>query len=73
MQQAESASQYIERLSALPPKERLEEFRAIADPALRRQVAKGLPGELHSEILDEAMLQGLNRNVLAQQKSKQTA
>lgn len=73
MPRAESASQYIERLSALPSRKRLEEFRAIQDPAVRRQVAKGLPGHLHSEILEEAMLEGLNRNVLAKQKPRKAA
>src|ERR1035437_5198537 len=49
MLKAESPSQYIEQLSALPPRRRLEEFRAIPDPVVRRQVAEGLPPELHGE------------------------
>ena len=64
MLKAESVRRYTERLSALPPRERLEEFRAIQDPAERRQVAKALPPDLHAELLDESMLENLNRNVL---------
>ena len=63
MPKAESLSQYIERLSALPPRKRLEEFRAILDPEIRRQVAKALPPQLHSEMLGESLLENLNRNV----------
>jgi len=37
MPQDESLKQCIDRLSALPPRERLEAFREIQDPALRRQ------------------------------------
>jgi hypothetical protein len=58
---AESLKQYIEQLSALPPRKRLEAFRAIPDP-VRKQVARELPAQLYSEILDEAMLESLNRN-----------
>ena len=64
MPKAESANQYIERLLALPPEKRLEAFRAIEDPAVRRQVAKGLPAEVHAEILGAGMLENLNRNAL---------
>jgi hypothetical protein len=58
---AESLNQYIEQLSALPPRERLEAFRAIPD-RIRKQVARRLPAQLYSEILDESMLENLNRN-----------
>ena len=61
---AESPSQYIEQLSALPPRKRLEAFRAIQDPAVRRLVARDLPFQIYSEILDESLLENLNRNVL---------
>jgi hypothetical protein len=61
---AESLSQYIEQLSALPPRKRLEAFHAIADPAVRRRVARELPAQIYSEILDESLLENLNRNVL---------
>jgi hypothetical protein len=60
---AESPSQYIEQLSALPPRKRLEAFRAIQDPAVRRRVARDLPFQIYSEILDESLLENLNRNV----------
>ena len=60
---AESPSQYIEQLSALPPRKRLEAFRAIQDPAVRRRVARDLPFRIYSEILDESLLENLNRNV----------
>ena len=60
---AESPSQYIEQLSALPPRKRLEAFRAIQDPAIRRRVARDLPFQIYSEILDESLLENLNRNV----------
>jgi 2-keto-4-pentenoate hydratase len=73
MPKAESASQYIERLSALPPRKRLEEFRAIQDPAVRRQVAEGLPPKLHAEMLGESAVENLNRNVLAKQKPRKAA
>ena len=58
---AESLKQYIEQLSALPPRQRLEAFRAIPD-RVRKQVARELPAQLYSEILDESMLESLNRN-----------
>jgi hypothetical protein len=76
MLKAESPSQYIERLSALPTRKRLEEFRAIPDPAVRRQVAEGLPPELHGEMLAESAVENLNRNVrnrLGRQKPSQAA
>ena len=64
MLKAESARRYIEQLSALPPTKRLEAYRAIHNPAERRQVARALPPKVHSELMQEAMLQGLNPNVL---------
>jgi len=76
MPMAESLSQYIERLSALPPRKRLEEFRAIKDSAIRRQVAEGLPPKLHGEMLAESAAENLNRNVrnrLGSQKPSQAA
>jgi hypothetical protein len=42
----------------------LDAFRAIEDPQLRKRVAKELPAEAFLEILDESMLENLNRNVL---------
>jgi hypothetical protein len=62
MLKAESVSEYIERLSALPPKERLEAFRAIQDPETRRLIIDGLPPKVHSEMLGEELVQNLNRN-----------
>ena len=64
MLKVESVSWYIEQLSALPPRKRLEAFRAIQDPAERRQVVRALPPQVHAELLKEAMLQGLNENAL---------
>ena len=61
---AESLSQYIERLSALPPRKRLEAFRAIPDPEVRKRVTLAMPWKAHSEMLDEMLLENLNRNVL---------
>jgi hypothetical protein len=63
MTQAELAKQYIEQLSALPPRKRLEAYRAIPDKEVKRLVADGLPGKLHAEMLGEAGLESLNRNV----------
>jgi hypothetical protein len=63
MLKAESPSQFIERLSVLPPRKRLEALRAIQDPALRRKVVEGLPPELHGEMLTESAAENLNRNV----------
>ena len=63
MLEAESLSQYIERLSALPPRKRLEEFRAISDPELRRQVVDALPAKIHSEMMGEAAADGLKRHL----------
>jgi len=59
----ESLNQYIERLSALPPRKRLEAFRAIPAPEIRKQVALAMPSKDYSEMLDESMLENLNRNV----------
>src|ERR1019366_8420072 len=60
----ESLSQCIERLSALPPRKRLEAFHAIEDLQFRRRVARELPPQVYSEILSESLLENLNRNVL---------
>ena len=65
MLQDESLTLSIAQLSALPPRKRLEAFRAIQDPAQRRQVAKALHPEVYGEILDESFLDNLNRNVQA--------
>jgi hypothetical protein len=76
MLKAESPSWYIERLSDLPARKRLETFRAIPDPALRRKVAEGLPPRLHGEMLAESAAENLNRNVrkrLGRQKPSQAA
>jgi len=76
MIKGESPRQYIERLSALPPRRRLAEFRAIPDPVVRRQVAEGLPPNLHGEMLAESAVENLNRNVrnrLGRQKPSQAA
>jgi hypothetical protein len=73
---AEFQSKFIEQLSALPPRQRLEAFRAIQDPAERRQVVKALPARIYSEILSESMVDNLNRNVrkrMSEQKSDQAA
>jgi Mg/Co/Ni transporter MgtE len=67
---AESLSKYIEQLSALPPRMRLEAFRAIQDPADRQQVANALPAEAFSEILDESAVDNLNRNVRNRMKKQ---
>lgn len=74
MPKAELANQYIERLSALPPRKRLEAFRAISDPEVRRLVDEGLPPKLQAEMLAESGLENLNRNVLedVQRRAKKT-
>jgi hypothetical protein len=66
MLKAESLSQYIEQLSALPPRKRLEAYRTIEDPAMRRQVVESLPPKLHAEMLGEGIVENLNRNVREQ-------
>lgn len=71
MPKAESAKKYIEQLSALPPRKRLEAFRAIEDPEVRRLVDEGLPGHLHAEMLGESAVESLNRNALAEQARRQ--
>jgi hypothetical protein len=58
---AESPSQYIERLSALPPKERLEAFEAIADPELRQQVGREMPAKEHGEMLHQMFYESLQK------------
>ena len=63
MQRDEYLSQFIAQLSALPPRKRLEAFRAIEDSGLRREVAKALPPDLYGEILDESFLDNLDRTV----------
>jgi len=60
----ESLSQCIERLSALPPRKRLEAFQAIPDPEVRKRVTLAMPLEVHGEMLAEMLLENLNRNVL---------
>ena len=60
----ESLNQCIEQLSALPPRKRLEAFRAIPDPEFRKRVMLAMPFKVHSEMLDEMLLENLNRNVL---------
>ena len=67
---AESLSKFIGQLSALPPRKRLEAFRAIQDPADRQQVAKALPAEAFSELLDESAVDNLNRNVRDRMKQR---
>jgi hypothetical protein len=67
---AKSLSKYIEQLSALPPRKRLEAFRAIRNPADRQQVAKALPAEAFSEILDESAVDNLNRNARDRMKQR---
>ncbi len=67
---ADSLSKFIEQLSALPPRKRMQEFLAIQDPVVRRQVAKALPAKIYSEILGEAAVDNLNRNVRAQMKQR---
>ena len=63
MIEAESLSQYIEQLSALPARKRLEAYRAIPDAEVRRRVAEALPPKLHAEMLGESAVESLNRNV----------
>ena len=72
----ESLNQCIERLSALPPRKRLEAYRAIPDPEFRRQVVMGLRGSIHADMMAESMVENLNRNVrerMAAQKPSQAA
>jgi transposase len=59
----ESASQFIAKLLALPPRERLEAYREIQDPEIRRQVVDGMPGKAHMEMMGEAAVEGLNRGI----------
>ena len=63
MQPDESLIQCTERLSALPPRERFEAFRAIEDQMFRREVVRALPPEIYSDILAESMLENLRKNV----------
>lgn len=63
MLKAESLSQFIGRLSALPPRKRLEEYHAIQDPAERLQVARAMPAQDYSDMLGEAMVAGLNQHL----------
>ncbi len=67
---AESANEYIQKLLALPLRERLEAYRAIADPGVRRQVAEGMPGEAHAAMLAESMAENLNRHVARKRKPR---
>ena len=67
---AESLKQSIERLSALPPRKRLEAFLAMPDQEERDQVAKALPLKVHAEMTAEAMADNLNRNVLADEERR---
>lgn len=73
MPKAESLKMYIEQLSALPPRKRLEEWRAITDPDLQRQVSEALPPKLHAEMLAESMAENLNRNVRARKRDHKAA
>ncbi len=73
MEKAGSLKAYIERLSALPPQERLEAWRAIPDEELRDQVARALPGKVHAEMLAQELGENLNRNVLAKKTRKDRA
>ena len=76
MLKAGSLRQYIERLSALPPRKRLEAYRTIPDVEVRRQVAEALPPKLHAEMLGESAVESLNRNVrqrLARRKPTKAA
>jgi len=72
MQPDASLKRCIERLSALHPRKRLEAFRAIRDPAVRRQVVESLPGNLHGEMLAESAAENRNRNVQARRQKKPT-
>ena len=63
MPQAESPNQCAERLSGLPVKDRLAAFRAIQDPAFRKQVVRELPSQIHADIVAESMIDNLNRNI----------
>jgi hypothetical protein len=66
----ESLKIYIERLSGLPPRERLAEWRAIQDPDLQRQVSEALPPKVHAEMLAESLCENLNRNVREREARK---
>jgi DNA-binding MurR/RpiR family transcriptional regulator len=63
MLKAESQSTFIEQLSALPPRQRMDAFRAIQDPAVRQQVARDLPAQAYSEMLVEAAIENLRQNI----------
>jgi hypothetical protein len=76
MRPDEYLHQSIAQLSALPPRKRLEAFRAIQDPTFRRQVAKGLPLKEYAEMTTESMVDNLNAKVrarLAVQKPSRAA
>lgn len=70
---AESLKAYIEQLWVLPPRKRLEEWRAITDPELQKQVAEALPPQLHAEMLGESLAENLNRNVLDKKRGHKAA
>lgn len=70
---AESLKAYIEQLSALPPRKRLEAWRAISEAELRKQVARALPGNIHAEMLAEELGENLNRNVLDKKRGHKAA
>ncbi len=75
MLQAKSPHEFIEQLSALPPRKRMEAFRAIQDPEVRQQVARDLPAQAYSELLGEAAMENIRQNIrqLAREKSDQAA
>jgi hypothetical protein len=58
---AESPNQCIERLLALPPKERVEAFHAIADPELRQRVGREMPAREHGEMIDQMLFESLQK------------
>jgi hypothetical protein len=64
MPQEQSLRQSIERLSALPPRERLEEWSAIPDQAIRQRVSAGMSADVHADMVAELLLENLNRNAL---------
>lgn len=73
MRKAESVIPSIEQLLALPARKRLDAWRAIQDPEVRKRVARALPSRAHAEMLAEAAAENLNRNVLTKKGRRDRA
>jgi hypothetical protein len=69
---AESLNPSIEQLSALPPRQRLEAFRAIPDPEFRQQVGREMPAKEHGEMMGVMFYDGLQK-VRAEAKQQPAA